>query len=335
MNNLQPLRCGIVLAGGDGKRLQPFIRQLLGLDLPKQYVNFLGSRSMLEHTYSRAERLIPPERIFTVVAQQHLRFCEVRRQIGKRPPHTIVVQPKNKETGPGMLLPLIHLFRLYPNSTVAVFPSDHFIWQEELFIAYVRHAFEAVEECPAKIVFMGVKPADSEPEYGYIVPQDGDSMPTSPIQNIGLFVEKPDRPIAEQLISQGALWNTMVMVFRTEILLHLIGLSAPKLYCSFQQIFRSLGTSHERLAIEEVYEHMEKINFSKDLLKGFESYSRNQLSVAAMNGVFWSDWGTESRIVSVLEQFDCLDRFRGSLILENAGKKELPALHYSLQEANI
>src|SRR5262247_2694309 len=68
-------RCAIVLAGGDGTRLKPFIRELKGVNaLPKQYCNVIGSRSMLEHTFDRAERLIDPERIFTVVRQEHLPY---------------------------------------------------------------------------------------------------------------------------------------------------------------------------------------------------------------------------------------------------------------------
>jgi mannose-1-phosphate guanylyltransferase len=57
--------CGLVLAGGEGQRLRPFVKRLRGDALPKQYVNFSGSRLMLEHTYSRAEKLIPRERLFT------------------------------------------------------------------------------------------------------------------------------------------------------------------------------------------------------------------------------------------------------------------------------
>jgi mannose-1-phosphate guanylyltransferase len=39
---LRPLHCGIVLAGGEGGRLQPLIHQLLGFDLPKQYASLIG-----------------------------------------------------------------------------------------------------------------------------------------------------------------------------------------------------------------------------------------------------------------------------------------------------
>jgi nucleotidyltransferase-like protein len=102
--------CGIVLAGGEGKRLRPFVHLLRKDLLPKQYVNFIGRRSMLEHTLHRAEKLIPSERLFIVLNEAHLGFPEVQQQICKRPPGTIIVQPENKETGPGLLLPLMHLF---------------------------------------------------------------------------------------------------------------------------------------------------------------------------------------------------------------------------------
>src|ERR1039457_6222852 len=88
-NPLHATRCAIVLAGGDGKRLQPYIQQLLGTDLPKQYVNFIGTRSMLEHTYGRVQTMISAERIFTVVAQDHLWRHEVRMQLSRRPLRTV------------------------------------------------------------------------------------------------------------------------------------------------------------------------------------------------------------------------------------------------------
>src|SRR6202008_4979583 len=119
--------CGIVLAGGDGKRLQQFIDRLGGGGLPKQYMKFIGKRSMLEHTFQRAEKLISPDHLFTVVNQDHLRFPDVKRQLSRRPHENVVVPPENKEPGPGLPLPLIHLYKRFPDSTVVVFPSDQFI----------------------------------------------------------------------------------------------------------------------------------------------------------------------------------------------------------------
>jgi mannose-1-phosphate guanylyltransferase len=154
-------RCGIILAAGEGIRLRPFVEKLRGCALPKQYVNFIGKRSMLEHTFSRAQKMIPAERLFTVVSQNHLRYPEVAQQLSSRPTACIVEQPDNRDTGPGLLLPLAHLYRRYADSIVVVFPSDHFILEEDRFMAYVDQAFRVVEQDPAKVVLLGVHPSEA------------------------------------------------------------------------------------------------------------------------------------------------------------------------------
>ena len=160
------LRCGIVLSAGNGTRMRDFVHRLRGHDLPKQYMNFVGRRSMLEHTFDRAEKLIPAERLYVVIAREHLEFNEVCRQVGSRSSETVVIQPKNKDTAPGLLLPLIYLHRRYPDAAVAIFPSDHFIVEEDVFIRHVDLAFRVVEQDGSRMVLLGVEPTAPEPEYG-------------------------------------------------------------------------------------------------------------------------------------------------------------------------
>jgi len=113
---------------------------------------------MLEHTFHRAEKLIKTERLFTVVNRYHLNHRDVRQQLLSRAPGTVVLQPANKETGPGILLPLMHVYKNYPGATVAVFPSDHFIVEEDLFMDHVELALSAVERNPSSLVLLGIQP---------------------------------------------------------------------------------------------------------------------------------------------------------------------------------
>ena len=307
-------RCGIVLAGGDGLRLKPFICRLKGRNaLPKQYVNVIGSRSMLEHTFDRAERLIFPERIFTVVSQDHVVYPEVQRQLSSRPSGTVIVQPENKGTGPGILLPLLYIHKRYPNSTVAVFPSDHFIVDEDLFMHYVDVACLVADGYPSRIVLLGIKPDRPEPEYGYIVP-DGEIEALRPvgIHNIRLFVEKPDPALARGLVVGGGLWNVMVLAFRTDTLLGLVHRLAPGLYDCFQDILRAIGTCNERPVIEEIYRNLKPVNFSEVILQGLSLLRPSRMSVLPVSGVYWSDWGSRRRVMSALKKTGYLDRLQGS-----------------------
>lgn len=294
-------RCAIVLAAGEGERLRPFISRLRGDALPKQYINFIGGRSMLEHTFSRAERVIAPERLFTVVSRDHLRHPEVRQQLSDRPTGTIVSQPENKETGPGILLPLAHICRRYPDPVVAVFPSDHFVLEEALFMAHVDLACRVVERYPSYLVLLGMEPDEPEPEYGYILPGPREKV-LSPlaVRPVVNFVEKPDLHAARQLILNGGVWNTMVMVFRAGTMLELVRQSAPLLYDAFKRISVAIGTRSERNTIEETYRWLEPVNFSRGVLERISRAGASRLVVLPVRGVLWSDWGSEQRIMTAL-----------------------------------
>jgi mannose-1-phosphate guanylyltransferase len=185
------VRCGIVLAAGNGRRLRQFVHQQRGDYLPKQYINFIGKRSMLEHTFHRAEKLIPAERLFVVIAKEHLQFDEVRRQIAWRPQECIIIQPENKDTGPGVLLPLMHLYKRSPDAIVTLFPSDHFILEEDLFMRHVERAFRIVETDGSRIVLLGMEANEPDPEYGYIVPGERiDDPEVDECRTVEMFVEK-------------------------------------------------------------------------------------------------------------------------------------------------
>ena len=303
-------RCGIVLAAGEGMRLRSFILRLKGKALPKQYVNFIGSRSMLEHTFHRAEKMIPSDRLFTVISRDHLGHSEVRRQLATRPRGTVVLQPENKETGPGLLLPLMHAYKQHPDAVVVIFPSDHFIVEEDLFMGHVELACRQVERDPSRMVLLGVEPDGPEGEYGYILPVERQDPEFSlPARKVSRFIEKPHPSAAQELIGKGGVWNTMVMIFKAKTLVDLVRRAAPKLHQVFHRIWQAIGTSQETAVIKEVYRKIESVNFSKELLETFPSQNPSALWVLPVRGVLWSDWGSEQRIMSVLQRTGHLSRF--------------------------
>ncbi len=306
------VRCGIILAAGEGKRLHPLIHRLRGEIIPKQYVNFIGTRSMLEHTFDRAEKLIPPDRLFTVVSQKHIGHAEVWRQLSNRPRGTVILQPENKETGPGLLLPLMHLYKRYPDSIVVIFPSDHFIVEEDLFMGHVDAACRVVEREPSRLVLLGMEPNEPEPEYGYILPGgEVDHEAPSVLRNVLGFIEKPGPHAAREIVQEGGLWNTMVMAFKAETLVKLVQRIAPALYRSFRRIWNAIGSPAELGVVEKTYQDTEPINFSRGFLEALPLRYPSYLWVLPLQGVFWSDWGSEQRIVSILRKTDYLSRLHG------------------------
>jgi mannose-1-phosphate guanylyltransferase len=291
-----------VLAGGDGKRLQDYIRIARGEDLPKQYVNFVGRRSMLEHTFDRVERLISARQIVTVVSKQHLRHGAVRDQLSRRAPENVIVQPENKETGPGIFLPLMHLYKRCPDATVAVFPSDHFMLEEDRFMDHVAVAAQAVAHDPSRIVLLAMEAQYPEVEYGYVVPRENHGrLNIWGIRNTARFIEKPDPLTARHLVDTGGLWNTMIMVFKVRTLLTILQRLHPTMHEHFSRIYDAIGTLAETRTIDEVYRTLEPINFSKGFLELVAATSPETISVLPVLQVFWSDWGSPKRLLQVRE----------------------------------
>lgn len=154
----------IVLAGGNGERVGAFTHRWMGKAIPKQYCAFVGTRSMLQHTLARADSMGQREHQLTVIAKSH--SYEAQSQLWDRPPGTIIVQPENRDTLPGIFLPLARIHECDPNATVVIYPSDHFIYPENGFNEVIASAVQAAEELTDTLVLVGV-PADRlELEYG-------------------------------------------------------------------------------------------------------------------------------------------------------------------------
>jgi mannose-1-phosphate guanylyltransferase len=293
------IRCGIILSAGNGMRIPDLVHRFGGHDCPKQYVKLDGKRSMLEHTFDRAESLIPAARLYVVITKEHLELSEVSRQIGSRFSETLVIQPTNKDTAPELLLPLIYLQPRYPDAVVAVFPSDHFILEEDVFIRHVDMAFRLVERDGSRIVLLGVKPKAPEPEYGYIIPGEEINEPgIGCARRVELFVEKPAPEAAEKIIRSGALWNTRVIVFRLATLMSVFQRTTPELHRSFQKILTAMGTPDEQRMLEAVYHDLNLINFSTAVLEVLPFEQRQALLALPVRGVTWSDWESADRLLT-------------------------------------
>jgi mannose-1-phosphate guanylyltransferase len=288
----------VVLAGGQGTRLQTFLRQFLGSDRPKQFCRIIGSQSMLRHTWDRAAQVVPAERTVTIITAGQEPYIEEELRHGL--PGVVLVQPANKETAPGLLLPLLWIARRDPLARVVVYPADHFIWQEARFAACVREALQAVEQLSDRLILLGVEADDPEPGYGWIDPAE-------PIQTAGAgdlyavrrFWEKPDRRTAAQLFASGCFWNTLVLVGHLETYLRLAQTCIPDVLSSLLTVASHLDTPHAAASLARVYRRLHSTNFSRAIL----SQASEALLLQAVRNVYWSDWGDPERIVRTVRRF--------------------------------
>lgn len=297
---------GIVLAAGEGTRVRGFLQQLCGGRGIKQFCAITSQDSLVQQTLARVERLIPRERILIVVSQDHR--DEVRQQLAQWPAQNVIFQPINRDTGPGILLPLAHVTHRDPQAMVAVFPSDHFIVDEERFMATVAQAVEEIRRFPRELLLLGMTADRAEEGYGWIEPAGKEVGRES--RAVRRFWEKPYPAETRALMARGALWNTFVFVAQSTTLWRMFRQTAPDLYLTFEMIRVMQNSLHAALFTTHAYETMPSLNFSRDVCEPLASWLR----VLPMPECGWSDWGSEERILASLQQIgkleECLLRLR-------------------------
>lgn len=290
-----PQLWSIVLAGGEGKRLAPVIKQWLGEEKPKQYCTFTGTRSMLQHTVDRADCLAEPEQRVTVVGAHH--EAEAARQLDSRG-GKLVLQPANRDTAAGIYLPLTYVRAMDPDATVVIYPSDHFIYPEGDFVEAVRHAALAVDLLEDRIMLLGIRPNANEFEYGHIkLDQRLAGYGQHSLWTVAQFLEKPDSRGAGAL-GEDVLWNTMIIVAKVEMLWKLGEKILPSMMRLFETFQPAIGTPRELQVLGRLYERMPVRNFSSDLLERASSH----VAAFEVQNINWNDWGRAERITESLRK---------------------------------
>jgi mannose-1-phosphate guanylyltransferase len=280
----------VVLAAGEGRRLQGLTTTASGAVIPKQYCSLLGGPSLLQEALRRAQSIASVARICTVVADQHRHWWSQQAQ--SLPQDNIVVQPRNRGTANGILLPLLQILRRDPNARIVLLPSDHYFEDERELAHWLGDASSRVSSAAADILLLGFEPRSADPELGYIVPRQPLG---SRCWTVGAFVEKPAPSRASELVRQGALWNAFIIAAEARTLLALY-----ERHCG--DIVRSMRAAVDRAAAGDMtalgalYQELPDIDFSRDLLEGAE----RPLRVLAVPQCGWSDLGTPERVAAVL-----------------------------------
>ncbi len=278
-------RWSIVLAGGEGDRLRPYVQRCFGEAIPKQYCAFAGTRSMLEDAVDRATKLSGND-VAIVTAAHHERWAS--EQLAGFRGHRIA-QPVNRETGPGVYLPLAYVRARDPDAVVYLLPSDHDIRPADRFVAQVTAAGDLAARRPEEIVLVGVPPTEPDGSYGYI---EADGV------RVRRFVEKPGRAGAAAAIARGAAWNAMVLAASVRALWDAGRACIPDVIERLEDIAPALGTRFERAALERAYDGMPFANFSRDVLEQV----CDRCLLVLLDGVEWSDWGEPARIEASLRR---------------------------------
>ena len=257
-------RWAVILAGGDGVRLRSMTRGITGDERPKQFCALVTEHTLLTETRRRVAQTVPAHRTLVVVNRAHERFY-VPLLADMRVP-AVLAQPENRGTAAAILYALLVLAsRRAVGDTVAFYPSDHFVSDDQSFGEHIEAAFAGARERPDLVTLLGIAADRAETGYGWIEPGDAVAGAQA-LRRVRRFWEKPTPEDARRFHAQSWLWNGFVMV----------------------------GRVGEATVLERLYCGLPSVDFSRHVL----GVRPDRLAVLPVRRVHWDDLGEPERVLA-------------------------------------
>jgi mannose-1-phosphate guanylyltransferase len=280
-------RWAVVLAGGDGTRLQSLTLEIAGDRRPKQFCSFFGGETLLTQTRARLESLFHADRELFVVTRSHETYY--REELRNVDESRIISQPLNRGTGVAVAVALAHLLQRDPDAVVVIVPCDHYYSDDEGFGRAIRSVVSSAEQYPDAVVVLGVEARYAEIEYGWIEVGSAISDTLAPLFRVNRFWEKPSMLQAQELLRRGCLWNTFVTAGRASTFLDVLCAEVPNVVLA---INRALADNE----LEAAYRVMPAVDLSRQV---FAPQPHRLLIVRDVTSG-WADLGSPSRVMEIL-----------------------------------
>ncbi|MFK7776451.1 MAG: mannose-1-phosphate guanylyltransferase [Saprospiraceae bacterium] len=278
-----------IMAGGVGSRFWPASRE----SLPKQFLDILGvGKSLIQLTYDRALQLVPKENILIATNKRYKEL--VNEHLPDISDNQILLEPSRNNTAPCIAYLALKIANQNPDSTFAVWPSDHVILKEMEFNKKMNLAFSYAEKGEA-LVTLGIQPTRPDTGYGYIEVNHKDGAQA--IEKVVQFKEKPDLETAQSYLDAGNyFWNAGIFIWSVKAVTAAFQNNAPSILKVLGEDVSKYNTAEEQEYIDRVYPNTEKISVDYALLER----SKNVYTIPADIG--WSDLGTWNSLHAYLEK---------------------------------
>jgi mannose-1-phosphate guanylyltransferase len=270
----------LIMAGGSGTRLWPLSRS----NRPKQLLNLVGGRTMLQQAYDRLLALVPPENILVATNREYA--GEVRDQLPELPADNILGEPEGRGTASAIGLGGTLIAERDPGAIMIVVTADHVIARVGAFQAALRAATLVARG--GYLVTLGIQPTFPSTGLGYIERADRlDAAEGLTAYRVARFVEKPDRERAEAFLEAGAYsWNSGMFIWPVELILDAFRRFMPDLSAGLEEIYRAVGTAGFTATVDRVWPTLPKQTIDYGVME-----KADRVAVIPVD-IGWSDVGS-------------------------------------------
>lgn len=267
----------VILCGGMGTRLWPLSRE----SNPKQFLTIAHDLSLLQLTAERVkDSTIFTKPIIVCNAAHKFKIASQLEEIGIEP-MAIILEPVSKNTAPAIALAAHYLQQHAPDSTMLVMPADHMIKDAKSFCQIISSGQKYAKQ---NLITFAITPDNPSTAYGYI--EQGECV-EGDCYKIKQFREKPNKYTAEQLIKDGAKWNSGIFLFDASIYLQELEKLQPEICRD-----TGLAVKHAEIKynfIEAASEHFAKC---KDISVDYAVFEHSRSTLVITMNINWSDIGS-------------------------------------------
>jgi mannose-1-phosphate guanylyltransferase len=291
----------VILAGGRGTRFWPRSRTRT----PKQLINIVGKRTMLQQTVDRLRPLIASEHIWSVTNAEQA--AALRKQLPPQARKKVLTEPFGRNTAAAIALAAIHIRQAAAgDALMAVLPADHYIAEPERYRQIVRAALH-VAHAGGRMVVLSVPPTRPETGFGYVErtepPFHSDGFPVFLVRR---FTEKPELAVAKEYVASGKYqWNAGMFFWRVSTFFDALRQFLPKTYEAMERLSKHIGKHSYESQLKRIYRSLENISVDYAILEktaeAAESGSPDTGRVYAITAeIGWSDIGSWAAVYELL-----------------------------------
>jgi mannose-1-phosphate guanylyltransferase len=266
----------LIMAGGVGTRFWPLSRT----SRPKQFLNILSDRSMIQMTVDRLLNKIKVENIYIVTAASQVNLT--REALPNLPAENVIIEPFGMNTAPCIALSCLYLLKKYDkDETMIVLPADHLIEKQETFLENLELAAGYAQQ--NNLVTFGIEPQYPATGYGYI---EAGELIEEPAYKVVKFKEKPDLETAGNFLKAGNFfWNSGMFMWKLSTILQAFEKHLPEIIAVLASVSVKWDNAGTEADISEEYKKMPRIPIDIGIME------RAEKRVVLKVDLGWSDVG--------------------------------------------